>query len=799
MLVAASAGAGSTLYVDDDAPAGGDGSSWATAERFLSDALASASDPDHGITEIRVAAGMYQPDRSEINPSGSALRSADFKLRAGLSLRGGYAGLGAADPDQRDIALYETILSGDLAGDDAPNFQNIGENSYHVVSAYGEHGADITAILEGFTVRGGNGNGADFTNEVHGGGLITTSGGGCTVVDCTFRENTSEIRGGAMYIEDADVALQNCLFTNNTGTIGVCIQMRGDSNLTAAGCAFRDNEGFACGGIIKFGGTLKATGCEFSTNVLTDGGGGLLLGEGPASVANCVFKQNHCGFIGGGINCVYGASLANCVFSGNVAYQGGGVYCSWTMPTDNCTFANNHPDGLFVDWNGGPIITNSILWGNTTTQVQYYQGDTPPPVYFSDVQGGWSGPGSNNLDADPLFVQPGTDNLRLGFGSPCVDAGDTASLPADALDIDGDGDTAEPLPLDLADAPRVQGAAVDMGAYEGAFEILPPAVSSAGVDQGELALLVPSGGPFNPLQSAAILATNASGPDDATFTVTEFADSIHPQAGGYSDLGAILGAETTLEDGQFMAIVYIPFDAAALGGAEPEQLNLTWYDPAVGNWALAVAANTVNSVGFNGPIGDRTARVNGGAWVTSPQIGDYGVYWDPAAQHGFAWATVDHFGDFGLGVALCPGDCFQTPDGVVNIVDMLSLLISWGGAAGGGPCDLDADGAVDTEDFLALLNAWGACLAPSPAHSPGGAAPPGPSPLLARTPDVTGDSVVDRADITLIRAAWGACPNCPADLDGDGIVGAADHVLLLANWGPAPAGEALRAAARPAP
>ena len=49
---------GIILYVDDDAPLGGDGLSWDTAYRFLQDALATASDS----TEIRVAQGAYQPD-----------------------------------------------------------------------------------------------------------------------------------------------------------------------------------------------------------------------------------------------------------------------------------------------------------------------------------------------------------------------------------------------------------------------------------------------------------------------------------------------------------------------------------------------------------------------------------------------------------------------------------------------------------------------------------------------------------------------------------------------------------------
>ena len=53
-----------------------------------------------------------------------------------------------------------------------------------------------------------------------------------------------------------------------------------------------------------------------------------------------------------------------------------------------------------------------------------------PTVNYSIVQGGWTGAGGNNLNADPLFVDPngaddvvGTvdDNLRLRSGSPAID------------------------------------------------------------------------------------------------------------------------------------------------------------------------------------------------------------------------------------------------------------------------------------------------------------------------------------------------------------------------------------------
>ncbi len=57
-------------------------------------------------------------------------------------------------------------------------------------------------------------------------------------------------------------------------------------------------------------------------------------------------------------------------------------------------------------------------------------------------------------------------DLRLQADSPAIDAGNNDWLPSDSSDLDGDGDTAEPIPYDLQGFPRIVGDAVDLGAYE---------------------------------------------------------------------------------------------------------------------------------------------------------------------------------------------------------------------------------------------------------------------------------------------------------------------------------------------
>jgi hypothetical protein len=107
-----------------------------------------------------------------------------------------------------------------------------------------------------------------------------------------------------------------------------------------------------------------------------------------------------------------------------------------------------------IIWNGP-----AWLWNNDNSAIT---------ISYSDVNAGW--PGTGNINADPLFM--GTDDFRLQANSPCIDAGNNNLVPADITDIDGDGNTTEPIPFDIAGNPRIVDgnsdgvAVVDMGAYE---------------------------------------------------------------------------------------------------------------------------------------------------------------------------------------------------------------------------------------------------------------------------------------------------------------------------------------------
>jgi len=134
VALACQAAAGVTIYVDDNATGLNDGSSWENAYPDLQDALAVAAYND----DIRVGQGTYKP-------TSSSDRTISFQLVNGVTLRGGYAAVGTANPDARDVILYETILSGDIG-----TISVTTDNSYNVIDC---SGSDSTSMLIGFTFK----------------------------------------------------------------------------------------------------------------------------------------------------------------------------------------------------------------------------------------------------------------------------------------------------------------------------------------------------------------------------------------------------------------------------------------------------------------------------------------------------------------------------------------------------------------------------------------------------------------------------------------------------------------------
>ncbi|MHC4309328.1 MAG: S8 family serine peptidase [Planctomycetota bacterium] len=358
------------------------------------------------------------------------------------------------------------------------------------------------------------------TNDIDssGGGMSNYYYSNPTLINCTFTRNSAysysdNTLGGGMYNYVSEPTLTNCAFIENSGGLGggMCNCY---SNPTLTNCTFSRNlVHLGGGGMRNLASSVVLTNCIFNGNMSDSygGGGGMDNDSSTLTLTNCVFSGNSVPERGGGMQNNYRdiVVLTNCTFQENLASAGGGMYCrDYTNATlSNCTFAGNsainanalvyytspdqtHPSDLWV--------TNCILWDGPD-QIQTND-NSLITITYSNVQGGWAGPGGNNINIDPDFEDatnpdPNLRDYRLHLGSPCIDAGDSNSVPSDTHDLDGDGNTTELLPWDLDKQPRFTDGdcndikVVDMGAYEFAYTYIGDFGGQCGVDMVDYAIL----------------------------------------------------------------------------------------------------------------------------------------------------------------------------------------------------------------------------------------------------------------------------------------------------------------------
>lgn len=488
LLAPKSLSAQSVLYVDDDAPAGGDGLTWTTAHQYLQDALAAAAASGGGVPEIRVAQGTYKPDQGAGQTPGS--RTATFNPTRVNELKGGYAGLGQPDPDARDIGAFKTILSGDLNGDDQTGGTNA-ENSYNIFTiASGD-----PSKIEGFTIAAGNANAPCESVNCRGGGM-NLGYCGTEVTDCTFEHNEA-LAGAAVHVTGWDsspsfvrcrfiengslghggpLSIQvnstphftDCTFIRNTGQNGVYDGM-GRAGPTFTRCVFRENVNDREASVFWLSAArLTCTDCEFTANRLEGGYGGLVHSQySEFRLDRCRFFSNEmvAGFGGllftQGSGAVLSSDVTNSVFVGNRVQEGGVFrHRAGALNLVNCVIVDNLIEmgaAVYVEY-GSATMSNCILWGNSdeyghvSESSQFFKSEwVLPSINYCIVQE-WSGAlgGTRNSGIDPKLVRMpynGGDGWGVGnnddFGdlhpgafSPVIDAG-KSDATATTVDLDG--------------------------------------------------------------------------------------------------------------------------------------------------------------------------------------------------------------------------------------------------------------------------------------------------------------------------------------------------------------------------
>ncbi len=227
-VISGAAHGGGVLYVDDDAPPGGDGTSWESAFNDLTEALL-AADPDgnghaNNADALWVAEGTYTPT---LEFSNGDPESVSFWLLNSLRILGGFAG-DETEEDQRDPSNNLTVMNGELGDPNDPT-----DNSWLVLRAFDF--TDTTAVLDGFTIRDGYAVGG---NER--GGAANLRGGDPIFLNCRFVDNFAIHSGGAVWGTGTPTFI-DCTFVNNECVLATGGAIRCGGSLILTNCVFTDN------------------------------------------------------------------------------------------------------------------------------------------------------------------------------------------------------------------------------------------------------------------------------------------------------------------------------------------------------------------------------------------------------------------------------------------------------------------------------------------------------------------------------------------------------------------------------
>ncbi len=301
-------------------------------------------------------------------------------------------------------------------------------------------------------------------------GGIYCDEGSPMISNCTITGSELEFYGGgggSIYCRNAEPIITNCTVSRNKG-VGIAFKF---CNTAITNSTISENKG----GIYSYSSTAIITDCVINQNT-TENGAGIYCDYRNLTMANCIISGNLATSRAGGIFCRYGhQKITNCIFTGNSANNAGGILCfSTNLNITNCIFnANSSNTGNALTCNYPNMshpsnvgVINCIL-ADGGNEISDRDGSTIT-VTHSDVQGGWSGEG--NIDADPLFIEPGywdpngtpvdanddiwfNGDYHLLPASSCIDAGDPNYIP-------------EPNETDLDGNPRIKDGRIDMGAYE---------------------------------------------------------------------------------------------------------------------------------------------------------------------------------------------------------------------------------------------------------------------------------------------------------------------------------------------
>jgi hypothetical protein len=311
------------------------------------------------------------------------------------------------------------------------DMHDVGTPWKHVVVLYQEA---ETAEIEGFTI----------TESVPGEGSVYVGHAPTLVIrECVFldMEEAPDGNGGAVSAVSADLEIVGCRFVNCHAARGGAI-WQFDGRIVVEDSDFAGCSNGAIGLMGEQGINPEAAdirGCRFTGNYTEGGGGGIEAGiYGELVVSGCVFQDN-IAYGGGGAANLAGISnrVEGCVFVRNRTLspltRGGALSVYSGTMVENCTFFENEQayvgtGGSAITYAGGAsVLSNNIVAASVGGAAIYVRSGhasvTSSCNVFWENEGGIGDgytPGPTDQEVNPLFCDPGNEDLSLAENSPCL-------------------------------------------------------------------------------------------------------------------------------------------------------------------------------------------------------------------------------------------------------------------------------------------------------------------------------------------------------------------------------------------
>jgi hypothetical protein len=240
----------------------------------------------------------------------------------------------------------------------------------------------------------------------------------------TRKEASGEVKasfGGAFYAWQTSVSSESCVYWDNY----------------AKGNGLLDFKNYPCGtgGAVSGGDKLRFVNCLFVGNQADRAGGAIDVGAGVnLEISFCTFYRNHCsaetGWGAGAISGWYDKTPNSLKGIGNILREntGSGGEVRWVADSGAT------PPATMLDQT---LLTTGSLANNSGTILAgspQFQNPANPP------------------GEDGVFFTA-DDGFRLLLSDNAARGKVTASRPVDLGDLDGNGNTAEPLPVDIRGNP----------------------------------------------------------------------------------------------------------------------------------------------------------------------------------------------------------------------------------------------------------------------------------------------------------------------------------------------------------